>query len=436
MKIIPFLSVFLTYSLLTFAQKAPEKIYLIKAGKFYDSQKATFLKDQQILVKGDKIVEVGPNVNAPKEAQVLNFSDCTVTPGLIDAHTHLLFSQKPNAPLHTDLWENSDVDRALRAVAFAKSYLESGFTTIRDVGNSGQYLDDQLDKAIRANHVVGPRMYVSGPILSPASGQFSRLGTQNQRLIDQDYRVIKNADDARLAVEEHIGYGVDFIKVVVNNDRIVMDTDALKTIVQTAHRNHYQVTAHATHEQSILEAIDAGVDGIEHGYFLSDSALTLMSKKGIYLVPTDISFDTYKRSVPISGYTISDEEIRSQLTALQERLRKAIKKGIPIVAGSDAYLDLNMPRGEYAKDVLVAYYESGVSPADVMAFATRNAAKILWAENRIGVVKKDSYADLVVFQGDLEKDFKKVLYNIRLVMKGGTVYSNNKPEDTFLTKAR
>ncbi|GAB4023949.1 amidohydrolase family protein [Spirosoma koreense] len=417
------------------AQQASEKLVLIKAGKFYDSEKAVFLKNQQILIKDGKVVEVGTAVKAPAGAQVLDLSGCTVTPGLMDMHTHVLFSQKADAPLHRDLWENSEVDRALRSVGFVRSYLEAGFTTIRDVGNSGKFLDYQLDRAIRDKHVVGPEMYVSGPILSPPGGQFSRLGTQNQHLIDQDYRVVRNADDARLAVEEHIGFGVDFIKVVVNNDRIMMDSETLKTIVATAHRNHYKVTAHATYEEPIREAIAAGVDGIEHGYYLSDSLLTLMSQKGIYLVPTDPSFDAYKRSASIGGFTIKDEEIRRQLAGLQERLRKAIQKGVRIVAGSDAYVDLKQPRGESAKDMLVAYVESGIKPAEALTFTTRNAASIVGQEQRLGVLKKDSYANLVAFAGDLETDFKTALYAVRLVMKEGTVYFD-KPEVTMGRKAQ
>ena len=140
------------------------KVYLLKVGKMYDSENNVFLKDQEILVEGKKITKVGTGIKAADGTEVINLKNCTVSPGLIDAHTHLLTIQKSTDPLETDVLMNSDIERSLRAVQIAKTYLEAGFTTIRDLGNSGMFLDLNLKRSINNGWVTGPRMIVSGPI--------------------------------------------------------------------------------------------------------------------------------------------------------------------------------------------------------------------------------------------------------------------------------
>src|SRR5256885_14832512 len=162
-----------------FAQAQSPKTYLIKVGKLYDSEKNTFLDNQEILIKGKKIIKVGKKLKADS-AEVINLQNCTVSPGLIDAHTHILTIQKINDPLETDILMNSDIERSLRAAKIARTYLEAGFTTIRDLGNSGMFLDLNMKRAINNGWIVGPHMIVSGPILSPEDGQFFNLSSQNR----------------------------------------------------------------------------------------------------------------------------------------------------------------------------------------------------------------------------------------------------------------
>lgn len=413
--------VFLLTSHILYAQQSPEKTILILAGKLYDAEKNIFLKDQQILVKGNSIQKVGANLGKINGAEVIDLSDCTIIPGLIDAHTHLLYQQRPGEPLEKDILENSDLDRSHRATGIAKSFLEAGITTVRDLGNSGQFLDVTLRNAINKGWVSGPRMYVSGPILGPQGGQFFKLAYHNKELVDKEYRVIKGVEDARSAVREHIANNVDLIKILAHNAYLSLSQEEMRAIVETAHQKGLIVTAHATNDKAVREAVLAGVDGIEHGYDISDSTLELMSSKGVYLVPTDGSFHGYRQIFDANEYKISDEEIKSFVSATADRLQRAIKKGVKIVYGSDQYIYNHKPLGEVAKDVLIAYYETGVSVEDVLKFATINGAQALGQEGKIGVIKPNAYADIVALRGDLKKEFKKALFNVKFVMKNGQI---------------
>jgi imidazolonepropionase-like amidohydrolase len=404
-------------------QTIPQKTYLLKAGKFYDSEKNIFLVNQQILIEGKKITKIGKNITAPKGSVILELPNATVTPGLIDAHTHLLTLQKINDNLAIDAIMNSGEARVLRGAGLASTFLEAGFTSIRDLGNSGYYLDVELKRAINKGYVPGPKMFVSGPILSAIDGQFFQLPVgEQERVTRQEYRVIKGVEDARTAVKEHVNNSVDVIKIVAFGERLGLSKEEMKTIVQTAHENRLKVTAHATADWVIRDAIEAGVHGIEHAYNISDSTLDLMKSKNIYLVPTDPSLASYIKSyeaMNIRDYSVDD--IKKELGAYYARVKRVRDKGVMIVAGSDMYIDLKVPQGEAAKETLAGYFEGGMKPADVLQTATVNAAFALGKSGQLGVLKEDVNADIVIFDGDLEKDFASVLFKIKFVFKDGSI---------------
>lgn len=421
-----FLSLMLALSVsLLLRSQGTEKIYLLKVAKLYDSEKNSFLKNQEILVKGKKIEKVGTNLTKPEGAEVINLQSCTVTPGLIDAHTHVLTIQKMTDPLETDLFINGDMERTLRAVGICKSFLEAGFTTIRDLGNSGQFLDLNLKRAIGNGWMIGPRMVVSGPILSPEDGQFFNLASHNRFVIDKEYRVIKNVEDARQAVKDHFSKGADVIKVVMGDGRITLPLEEVKMIVETAHSFGIKVTAHATYDAVIDRALEAGVDGIEHGYGIADSLLDKMARKKVYLVPTIGDYDAYIRLFADNERKITPDELnglRSYVTAGETIVKKAIEKGVMVVNGSDMYLFNKIPQGQAAKNTLDTYFEACNNPADVLKTATKNAAIACGVDGFTGVIKENMTADIVAFEGDLEKDFKKTLYKVKFVMKEGQIY--------------
>jgi len=407
--------------------QSPEKHYLLKAGLLYDSEKSVFLKDQQILIKGNLILKVGPKLDVPPNTEVLDYSSATVTPGLVDAHTHILTAQGATEELAVDAVMNSSEKRVLRAVGFAKSYLDAGFTTIRDLGNSGQYLDVEVRNAIENGYITGPRMLVSGPIIGSMDGQLSNLPVKDfDRVSRIEQSMVSGVEEAKKAVKEHIVQGVDVIKILAIGGRLTLSLDEMKAIVQTAHEQRVKVTAHCDRDWAVHAAIEAGADGVEHGYGFKDATLELMAKKGIYLVPTYSSLDYSMQFNKVLGGKYTVEELKKGLTKMPVWLEQIRKSGVMMVAGSDAYYDMKEPRGRNAKHTITGYYDFGLPAEFVLKTATANAAKALQMENQIGVIKENAFADISVFGGDMTKEFKKSLHDVKLVMKNGKIEVINK----------
>lgn len=414
-------------SLASLAQ--PKETWVIRVGKLYDAQNKVFLTNQTLVLANGVIQAVGPQVAKPAGAKQLDLSRCTVTPGLIDMHTHLLIHQKQTKD-GLEVASKVPADKRIeRGLTFARQHLEAGITTVRDLGNSGMYLDVRLQKLL--NRRGDLTMYVSGPIISPPGGQFGKLFPADSFVINQEYRVVKGVADAREAVLEHVRQGVNVIKVCMNTDNRVLAPEEITAIVQTAREKGLTVTAHATYDESARDAVQAGVSGIEHGYALSDTTLDLMAQRGTYLVPTDVSRRVAARLVAGIGMVGKEAEDYANdfLKGVHDRLRRAVAKGIPIVSGADYYLDIaGLGRGEGAVDVILAYHEAGIPVKDVLQYATYNAAKALGASDRIGSIGKGMQADLVFFEGDLETNFAQALSQVKVVFKGGVpVFSKASP---------
>ena len=403
--------------------------YLIKAGKLFDSEKGVFVKSQDILVEGNVIKEVGKNIKANTTVKIIDLTDYTVIPGLIDSHTHLLtdLAQDNNTIGGTVeyITTQDGAYRSLRSVQFLESYLAAGFTFVKDLGNSGVFLDISLRKAIDKGFVKGPRMFASGPILSSVGGQFPGLSHEYGHLAATEYRIIKNPDDARFAVREHINYGADLIKICADNspNNTALTREEMQAIVEMAHGFGKKVTAHANSPASITNAVLAGVDGIEHGYRVDDATLALMAKHNVYLVPTDyhvapIGVEYHKKG----GWT--DEQTNRFKATLNNRLKSAEKHNVKVVFGSDIYIDFEMPRGDASKNVFKAYLDAGISPEKILQYATVNAAEFIGVKDKLGVIKPNALADIVAFKGDLEKDFNSIFNKADFVVKHGEIMIN------------
>lgn len=403
----------------------PQQI-LIKAGKLFDPAQGKMLLNQEILVEGNGIMAIGEKLNVSANARIIDLSKYTVLPGLIESHQHVFYSE----PLNGNFTEENvklismegDALRILRALKRARTFLDAGITSIKDLGNSGQYLDVALRQAIREGSAEGPRIFPSGPIISSVGGQMPGLLPGYEFMADKEYRIVKSTEDARLAVKEHINYGVDVIKICADNapNNTSLSVEEMKAIVETAHRYNKKVTAHATGARSIYEAIEAGVDGIEHGYNLPDSAAMLMAKKGIYFVPTNLRIDDYMKFTKMSR-----EEATKQLSSTQNRiLTMAVKAGVKIVAGSDFYADFGIPRSDGFKNLLLAYYEAGMKPLDILTASTKTAGEFLNLPDKLGVIKKDAWADIIAIEGDIENDFTKAIFKVKFVMKNGKIFKD------------
>lgn len=413
-------------------EEAP-RTTVIKAGTLFDSETGVFLESRYITIRKNRVVSVGATKPDTKDAQVIDLSGYTVLPGLIDCHTHLLFLEKVgrqggglSAESVGAIVFEGDALRALRGAARARTFLDAGITTVQDLGNSGQFADVALRRAIEEGSAAGCRMRVSGPGLSAEGGQIPGLIAKHLPLVNDEYRIVRGPEDAAAAVRENVVMRVDVIKLYADSAPNLgrLSVEEMAAAVREAHRYGLRVAAHAVADRSVRDAALAGVDSIEHAYTLSDETIRLLKEKDIVVVPTLLSADAYGRYMEISGET-DKSVIREQVLAMQKQcgevLQRLVKNGITIVSGSDDYIDLNMPQGQGARKVLTAYAECGMSVLDILRATSVNAAKHLRLEGRIGVIKPGSFADIIAVEGDLGKDIR-VLENIRFVMKDGTIY--------------
>ena len=404
-------------------------VTLIHAGRVFDSERGTFLPRRDILVRRGVIDTVAEHLAAPAGAKVVDLSRYSVLPGLIDSHTHLLYLESPagDPTLHgigAVIVEGTPL-RALHGAARARTFLAAGITTVRDLGNSGRFGDMALRDAIRDGSVDGPRMIAAGPGLSPEGGQFPGLQSAYRVIAEEEYRIVRGPEDAASGVRENVNYGADVIKIYSNNtpNHGALSVDEMRAIVDEAHRLHVKVTAHATSDEAVWRAATAGVDGIEHAYQVADSTLALMKQKRIFMVPTDLDSATILRYASRSEgkFSATPAQVPTFLGGQRDRLRRAMKIGVTIAAGSDNYIDLGMPQGDAAKHNLIAYVEAGMPPLGALEAATRDASRLLGLEGKIGVIKAKAFADIIAVEGDPGTDIH-ALERVRFVMKQGTVY--------------
>ena len=430
------ISLILFLPIFLFAQE--EMKTLIKAGKFFNSETGEFQSDIGIVVFNNQIEIVKPfkefSEKEKKEYKIIDLSKYTVLPGLIDAHTHLLCKETiiPDNKFYgldmmKTLTMEGDAYRAIYGSVRAKAYLEAGITSAQDLGNSGQFADIALKKAISEGLIIGPSMRCAGQGLSSEGGQMPNVIYKHRNIINDEYRIILGVADAIQAVRENITQGADVIKIYSNNTPNVtaLSVEEMQAIVKEAHRYGVRVTAHATDNKAIYNAVISGVDGIEHGYEVEDSTLALMAKKGVVLVPTDGDNFTMLKYGKLSGST--DPNIDKYMLEARkhsgERLMRAIKNGVTIVAGSDDYVDFKMPFAEPSKRTLIGYFESGMTIPEILKAATINAALQLNWSGKIGIIKKGFYADIIAVDNDLDKNINAIM-NVHFVMKDGKIYVN------------
>lgn len=425
-----FTTVFLCLSALASGQS----VTVIKAGRLIDPERRTVLSNQVIVVEGGKITAVGAEVSIPAGATTIDLSQATVLPGLIDAHTHLLTNNRPELGqddnnLNLIVTQMNLGSRALLGSVMAREDLEAGITTVRDLGNSGWNGDVALRDAIEQGWVMGPRMMVSTRAISPPGGQFYHVTAETRGIIEQEFAQISGVEDARRAVRQAIADGADCIKVIADA-ATTLTVDELRAIADEAHRAGRKVAAHAVRDRTIREAVEAGIDSIEHGNGVSDDTLRLMAEKKVFLVPTDPSWDLYVEGESAVGslYTRaqiqqSEAQLKQLLERWHARLKRAIAFGVPVAPGSDVYYRYaGHTRGEASLIKMVrSWRDAGIAPMDFIRAATVNAAELLGWSDRIGSIREGKMADIIAVNGDPLKDIT-VLEKVAFVMKAGHSY--------------
>ena len=410
----------------------------IRAARIIDGRNESPITDGVIIVEGEKITGVGSRLAIPKGAAVLDLGDATLLPGLIDSHTHLLLEMDGTDLILQDVAmlkavaTQSTAERALLGAKHAREDLEAGITTVRDVGNSGVNGDVALRTAINRGWLPGPRIIAATRALAAPGGQFGWLTPEAQPIIEQEYVTISGPESARQAVRRALYNGADCIKVIVNGNLANVTLDEMRAIVDEAHTNRAKVAAHATDENAVRIAAEAGVDSVEHGYVISDDVLKMMAEKHIFLVPTDGTEQEYLEMMfgtrqPTPGELKEQEKwIKSYVTGNRDRLQRARKIGVPIAAGSDMYLTMpHKNRGQASLLMLEAYAAEGMTPMEIIHAATTNAAELLGWKDRIGTLEVGKLADIIAVPGDPLKDITS-LEHAKFVMKGGTVVKNEK----------
>jgi len=394
---------------------ASAQITAIRAGKLIDPDTGTVSENQVILVENGRIKSVGPGPAIPAGSTVIDLSRSTVLPGLFDCHSHLCqMTTVDNRDLFTTDIQQSTAYRAIVGVKTAREYLDSGFTTVRDVGNNGMYADTSLRNAIENGLVPGPTIINAGRIIAPFGGQYF-LRPERVELGSPEYFFADTRDEMLKAIRENIHFGSLVIKIVVDDQRYIYSVDDIKFIVAEAARAGLKVAAHCMTEQGARNAAEGGVASIEHGFRMSDETLQIAKQNGVVLVGTEFT-------VEAAGYLGLDPKTAKFFhDTFIDRLKRAYKIGVTMAYGTDTFFEApNHTRGTLAISYIDSFVEAGVSSKDLLKIMTTNAANLLGVEKRRGSIKPGMFADIIATPENPLENIQ-TLKKVSFVMKNGKV---------------
>jgi len=404
---------------LSLAAPAAADTVFLRPARVFDGVNPQPHEGWQVLVDGDRIAAVGPNLTAPAGARTLDLPGATLMPGMIEGHSHLFLH-----PYNETLWDDQVLHeplalRTARAVVQAERTLEAGFTTERDLGTEGAgFADVGLKQAIDQGIVPGPRLLVSTKAIV-ARGAYGPKGYEPGLVIPQGAQEVAGADETIRAVRDQVAAGADIVKFYADYHwgkgeptRVTLSQAELDAGVAAAHDAGRMVAVHATTAEGITRAIRAGTDTIEHGYGGTAEVFKAMAAKGIALCPTLGASEAYAKYFQHwNGQEPAPESVQENRRAF----RLAMAAGVPICMGGDVGV---FSHGKNWLE-MEAMQHAGMSAAQVLISATSRNARILHLTNR-GEVKAGLLADLVAVDGDPTRDVSAVEH-VRLVIKGGKV---------------
>lgn len=414
----------------------------IHAGKLIDGSGATSQEGMLILVEGNRIVDVTPwqGATVPEGATLLDASDKTVMPGMIDAHVHLIWSGRADDPLagDIDLFTNLPGTWALRAYNHAQLQLDSGFTAVRDV-LSYDWVDICLRNMIDRGEMRGPRISAGGYGLTSTGGHMDASnGLRPDVQLGYFNNVVDTPEEARKAVRYQVKMGVDHIKINVGRGYRIkgrpiklapeMRKDVLETIIDEAHMAGRRVAGHSLGSIGELWAVEAGIDSLEHAHFIDDATIEAMARHGTFLVPTMahcvLNTRAIQQELPKEQW--ANNLILNAYDSMYRVLPKALEAGVQVACGTDAGAS-NVPHGVSAIE-LELLTTAGMSPMDAIVAATRTSAALMDIADRVGQVRASLLADLLLVDGDPLADIR-ILQNharIQVVIKDGAVVKDRR----------
>lgn len=404
----------------------------VKAGHLFDSEVGAYRQNVVLVLAGDRIQSVESSSFAiPTGAKVVDLSNDYVLPGLIDCHTHLGARADKYDPINS--FKETPFTSAYASVVNAKRTLDAGFTSVRDVG-SLPFMTVDLRNAINEGLLPGPRIVASGPPLSITGGHGDLNNYSPQTRVtmfpeERDFSIADGPEQIRQTIRAQAKYGVDVIKILASGGVLSKGDqpgapqytfEELKMAADTAHATGRKIAAHAHGAQSIKDSINAGIDSIEHASLVDDEGIRLAKAHGTYFV-MDIYDDDYILG-KAKDFGIQEEMLAKErgVGKLQrENFRKAFEAGVKMAFGTDAGV---YPHGDNAKQFhyMVMY---GMTPAQAIQAATRNAADLIGRASDVGVLSPGHYADLIALKEDpLQR--VEVLEHVPFVMKGGVIAKN------------
>jgi len=408
---------------------APDHSVIVRARALIDGTSAQSRQDQEILIRGDRIVAVynAGTRPAPQGAQIIDLGAATVLPGLIDSHTHIFLQGEVPAAGGYDiqLLKFPASYRVARAVVAARRALEQGFTTIRDVETEGAgYGDVGIKQAINEGYIPGPRMFVATRSISTTGG-YPLEGYAPEIVVPKGAQLIDGPVEARKAAREQLDHGADWIKVYMTHRSWVdeqgalvsqptLTVEELRAVVDEAHGWRKKVACHAYNGVGLQRALDGGCDSIEHGLEITDAQIAQMVKQGTWYVPT-LAVYYYDPDPPD---TPSGKRDRKRVAVHGVSFRKALAAGVKIAFGTDVG---GFPWSDPIAQEFARMVEFGMTPMQAIQSATSKAADLLGERGELGIVAPGAYADLVAVQGDPLRDVSE-LKKVRFVMKDGIVF--------------
>src|SRR6266542_4345036 len=401
------------------AQQAAVPITAIRAGRLLDPEAGRIVTNQVILVEGTRIRDVGANVAIPAGARVIDLSQMTVLPGLVEAHNHLALTYKPEPESNIYYYTYVQESTALRAIQAASNgiqMLASGFTIVRDMGNNALYADTALRQAIEQGWIPGPTIINSGIIIGGLGGQFSPTPemAKQHNIVYPEYLDADTPDEMVKAVRQNVLFGAKVIKICVDCKPYGYTADEIKLFIREAAKVGMKVEGHVQTLNGARNAIEAGIWSIAHSTGLNEEMHSLMAQKGIWRAGTDTP-DT------LAGHPVSAQAYQRTVASLKD----AYAKKVPLTFSTDAdYYVAGKTRGELCMEFLRTWKDAAIPNADILRAMTIGGYKVSETEKTRGPIRAGLFADLIAVAGDPLTDIE-TLKQVQFVMKDGTVFKRD-----------